>query len=531
MSRSKNIPIIDLFAGPGGLGEGFSAFCLSGGQNPFKVMLSIEKESTAHKTLLLRTFLRQFPENSFPEEYYKFLRNPNEPQEHKLSQLYGKYPNEFGVASRQAMHAELGPAERTRIKDTISSALDGSTEWVLIGGPPCQAYSLAGRSRNKGVSDYKPEDDRRQFLYLEYLQVIADHAPAMFVMENVKGLLSATVKNKQVFTRIVDDLRDPSQALMREGHRINLQGRNKTRARYRIYSVVQTDGSKSLVSSDYVVRMEQHGIPQARHRLILLGVREDLKQAQPPSLLKRAPISINHVLGGLPRLRSGLSSGQDNADNWVRVLHAARERRWFEASRKKAGAEVHNLLCELTQHVRQPNADRGAEFVPYTPNITHRPEWFLDKRLEGVCNHSSRSHITNDLYRYLYASCFAKIYGRSPVLSDFPADLLPEHSNVENALDGAYFADRFRVQLWGRPATTITSHISKDGHYYIHPDASQCRSLTVREAARIQTFPDNYFFCGPRTAQYVQVGNAVPPLLALQIAEIVHDVLKQAGAI
>ena len=134
----------------------------------------------------------------------------------------------------------------------------------------------------------------------------------------------------------------------------------------------------------------------------------------------------------------------------------------------------------------------------------------------------------SDLARYLFAACFAQYQRYSPRLDIFPPKLLPKHNNVtkeREATEAIPFKDRFRVQCARDPATTIVSHIAKDGHYYIHYDPTQCRSLTVREAARLQTFPDNYFFAGNRTEQYTQVGNAVPPLLAYKLAKIVRGLL------
>ena len=368
--------------------------------------------------------------------------------------------------------------------------------------------------------------------HITYLQIIAEHQPAIFVMENVKGLLSATLKNQYIFARMYKDLQEPGKALKREDRPVLSPVHASKPCRYKLYSLIKPGEVSNLNLSDFVVHMEYFGIPQARHRVIILGIREDIidiNDIKPKTLKPQSTIAVGKVLSGLPKVRSGLSREEDSADAWRNWLDKMAECPWFAALQTEGNGKIHEKLMAKLKEI-QHSAGRGDEFMSYDTGIDYEPGWFLDSRIDGVCNHTTRGHMVSDLYRYFYAACFAEIEGQSPKLENFPTDLLPAHKNAKRAANGKpLFSDRFRVQIGDRPATTVTSHISKDGHYYIHPDPTQCRSLTVREAARLQTFPDNYFFCGPRTSQYVQVGNAVPPLLARQIADIVHDVLKRKG--
>jgi DNA (cytosine-5)-methyltransferase 1 len=177
------------------------------------------------------------------------------------------------------------------------------------------------------------------------------------------------------------------------------------------------------------------------------------------------------------------------------------------------------LGLSVATRVRRRKGGSYADLPASCPDELQR--WLVDLKLERFPNNETRGHMLADLGRYFYAALYGQIAGVSPKAKDFPRELAPDHRNWKTGK----FADRFRVQLWKSPATTVTSHISKDGHYFIHPDPSQCRSLTVREAARLQTFPDNYFFRGNRTQQFVQVGNAVPPFLAQKIAASLHQLL------
>lgn len=532
MSISAAIPVIDLFAGPGGLAEGISSVTRGGsGERAFDVRLSIEKDPVARKTLLLRAFTRQFRIGNLPPEYYAYLRSDSDAERAvKRVELEKKYPDEFAAAEAEAWLMELGQSARTEVSERIDAVLGEAKPWVLIGGPPCQAYSLVGRSRMlREMGEDKFFADERHTLYHEYLYILARHRPDVFIMENVKGVLSSRLDNDFAFRLIRRDLARPTHALNMGGEEVE----------YELFPVAAPVGQTGMkidgqaTGTDFIVQCEDHGIPQARHRVIILGVRKDRLPSgsfEIQQLVRtKSSLSVYDAISDLPPLRSGLSKEKDSSGSWSAVVGEVGRSPWVS---ELVDSDLRKQLSQ-TGRSRKKNLGRGAEFIEHP--LTAEPGSFIsrlvDTKLGGVCNHTTRGHIREDLYRYVFASTYAALLGTSPKMADFPGALLPNHQNVGEAVAGKMFSDRFRVQLRDRPSGTITSHIAKDGHYFIHYDPEQARSFTVREAARIQTFPDNYFFEGPRTEQYKQVGNAVPPLLAKQIAEVVRGVLVQLDSV
>jgi DNA (cytosine-5)-methyltransferase 1 len=515
-SDASAIPVIDLFAGPGGLGEGFDGFRASG-KRQFDVRLSIEKEPVACATLLIRNFLRQF--ETPPEELLAYFSG-----QATLAEAFAAHQQEAEAARSTVWNAELGKASARSVAHTVRTRLRGYRDWILLGGPPCQAYSIAGRSRMRTTRpDF--DQDERHLLYREYLRIVADHEPAVFVLENVKGLLTSKHGGEKIVTRILDDLSNPAKALGTP------RGEGRS---YRLYELGQRQAPLPWVEDDrpdgenFLVRAEEFGVPQMRHRVFIVGVRTDISGR--PAPLRRMPeVSVSDVLSDLPQIRSALSREGDSLDQWRSAVIDIRDQAWMSASDP--------LLSPVTREVRRvitrllhTEFDTGATYLTHRSAPKALADWYRHNAVGGLTHHESRAHMRSDLHRYMFAACFAHAHARSPELQDFPKELRPAHKNVSQAVDGGdMFNDRFRVQLRNRPSTTITSHISKDGHYYIHYDPLQCRSLTVREAARLQTFPDNYFFAGNRTQQYHQIGNAVPPLLAAEIARVIHDLLVAAN--
>ena len=515
MVLKSQYAIVDIFAGAGGLGEGFIQR-----ENFYYAHLSIEKNLEACKTLKIRKLYHLIRSNRIKNlEYIDVLKNQSNFDEfikdHKGIEKY---------LENTVWNHELGNMSPKKTANTIISKLKNQgwnpnhDQIILIGGPPCQAYSLAGRGRRSQMiktGEYNPKHDERNFLYEKYLGLIEELKPIMFLMENVPGILSIKINDEPIFDKILRDLMRP-----------NLKKKQPVNS----YELFPLTKQKDLFiqNSDFNINSEKYGVPQARKRVIVFGIRRDLKVNEIPHLIEKKPIAIEKVLNDLPVLRSGISKKngmaiKDSLDEWKKVVvtWAAKEKEDFTPQQLRYLSRITDKILSFSY-----KENRGSELLKKRRKNKYEQRselmnWILDDSLEYHLNSDTRSHMDSDLKRYLYNSIFAKLNKKSPTLRNYPKNLLPKHKSAKKG-----HQDRFRTLLHNQSSKTITSHIAKDGHAFIHPDPVQCRSLTVREAARIQTFPDNYFFSGTRTQQYEQVGNAVPPILSYQISGIIIEILN-----
>lgn len=414
---SKYFTYIDLFAGASGLSEGFH----SAGFIP---VAHVEKDHHACLTIKTRSAFHYCVSNN-------------------LLDLYKDYY--YGKISREKFYSEI-PFDKidTIINNEISnenfnqivssinkscSNLGVDNIDLLIGGPPCQAYSIRGRKANQS----KKKFDQRIYFYKLYARFLQTLKPKVFVFENVPGLLS--FEGGYIF----DDLRE---TLSGEGYDLD----------YRI-----------LNANDF-------GVLQERKRIIIIGWEKDYEFSYPEFEKMKTAAIVNDLLNDLPVIK---------ADNINSLLPYA-----GSTTDYLTNSGIRNGYSDINLNITRPH---------------NKIDLQIYKRVIELWN--------NKKQRLKY--------------SDLPKRL-QTHKNKDN------FLDRFKVVAGdSNHSHTLIAHIAKDGHYYIHPDVNQCRSISVREAARIQSFPDNFIFEGPRTAAFTQIGNAVPPLMAYQLAKKLNEQLNE----
>ena len=340
------------------------------------------------------------------------------------------YSLAFGSNPNSVINATIGKEGLSTIFEQLDDLIGEQKLDLVVGGPPCQAYSLVGRAR----SELKMVGDKRNYLFVYYAEFLKRYRPKLFIFENVVGLLTARETDG---TRYLDMMISLFKEL---GYSIE-------------YQVLSTD---------------EYGIPQKRKRIILVGKEGECDGFFPELEKVSADFLVQDAIGDLPSLRAG------KGEPLITSLKKPPSRWLLEAG----------LLSETgntTWHEARPHNPRDLKIF---------------KRVVNKWNENKERLSYNDL----------------------PA-ALKTHKNRSS------FLDRFKVVAADLPAShTVVAHIAKDGNYYIHPDNAQNRSLTPREAARLQTFPDDYFFESTsgkpsRTSAFKQIGNAVPVLLAEKIAK------------
>lgn len=408
-NKTKKITYIDLFAGAGGLSEGFSNV-------GFEPIVHVEMSADACKTLKTRACYYYLKGQNKLAQYYEYI-------EGKITtdQLYRLVPQSVldSVVCETMTNEDMGAIYKRINKSMVQANI--SHVDLVVGGPPCQAYSQVGRSRKC------MDDDPRNELYKLYFQVLEKYKPTMFVFENVPGLITAG-----------------------GGCYLN--------------NILA--GFKSLgYELDYkIVDAFDFGVLQKRQRIILVGWKKGSGHSYPKLEKSAEKYTVQDILQDLPDIKPGQSSGKYKDQKMNNYLSTT---------------GIRNENDILTWHIARTNIDRDREIYR--------------RAIESWSNGHKR-------LKY----------------SDLPSELIT-HKNISG------FLDRYKVVAADLSAShTMMAHISKDGHYYIHPDINQARSITVREAARIQSFPDDFFFEGSRTSAFVQIGNAVPPLMAKAIATALY---------
>lgn len=407
----KKYNFIDLFAGAGGLSEGF----IRAGFNP---IAHVEMNPDACNTLKTRTAFHYLKEKGRVNEYYEYLKG-----EITRDELWGKIPTHL---INSVINKEISPETLPQIFNIIDQELQEKDVDIVIGGPPCQAYSVAGRARKN------MDDDPRNHLYKHYVEFLKRYKPKMFVFENVPGILSAS--NGKYLEKIFSAVKEQGYELEKN-----------------------------------VLNAKDFNVLQDRKRVIIIGWRKDLKLQYPKFDSKEMQYEVlKHLFSDLPKLKSG--QGEWNATKYIKKTNSYLE-----------STGIRNGIDFTTQHIARYNNENDLEIYRIA--------------VEKWINENKRLNY-----------------------SELPERLI-RHNNTKT------FTNRFQVVNHKGVSHTVVAHICADGHYYIHPDINQNRSITVREAARIQSFPDDYFFESSRTAAFKQIGNAVPVLMAEGIAKKIREML------